>query len=42
MYYCNDKHVGFRRELLDKPVIEKGIELLSGEQFRKDVRTVMA
>lgn len=42
MYYCNGKHVGFRREILDKLVIEKEIELLCDEQFRKDVRTVMA
>lgn len=39
-YYCNDKHVGFRREILDKFVIEKGIELLSDEQYRKDVRSI--
>ena len=39
-YYCNDKHVGFRREILDKFVIEKGIELLSDEQYKKDVRSI--
>jgi len=39
-YYCNDKHIGFRREILDKFVVEKGIELLSDEQYKKDVETV--
>ena len=39
-YYCNDKHVGFRREILDKMVIEKGIELLGDEQYQKDVEAV--
>lgn len=41
-YYCNDKHVGFRREILDKLVIEKGIELLSDEQYQKDVQAIVA
>jgi len=39
-YYCNDKHVGFRREILDKLVIEKGIELLSDSQYQKTVQKV--
>ena len=39
-YYCNDYHVGFRREILDTLVIEKGIELLSDEQYHKDVLSV--
>ena len=37
-YYCNDYHVGFRREILDNLVIEKGLEMLSDEQYRKDVQ----
>ena len=37
-YYCNDKHIGFRREILDTLVVEKGIELLSDEQYQKDVQ----
>lgn len=41
-YYCNDYHVGFRREVLDSFVIEKGIELLSDENYRKDVETITA
>ena len=41
-YYCNDKHVGFRREILDILVIEKGIELLSDGQYQKDVETIVA
>ena len=41
-YYCNDKHVGFRREILDTLVIEKGIELLSDEQYQKDVLSIVA
>lgn len=40
-YYCNDKHVGFRRHILDNLVIEKGIELLSDEQYQKDVRSIV-
>lgn len=40
-YYCNDKHVGFRREILDDLVIEKGIELLSEKQYQKDVRSIV-
>lgn len=39
-YYCNDKHVGFRRKILDDLVIEKGIELLSDENYYKDVQTL--
>ena len=41
-YYCNDKHVGFRREILDSLVIEKGIELLSDEHYIKDVESIVA
>ena len=40
-YYCNDKHVGFRRHILDSLVIEKGIELLSDDQYQKDVRSIV-
>ena len=39
-YYCNDKHVGFRREILDKLVIEKGIELLSEENYKRTVKSI--
>lgn len=39
-YYCNDKHVGFRREILDKLVIEKGIELLSEENYKRTVESI--
>lgn len=39
-YYCNDKCVGFRREILDNLVIEKAIELLSDEQYNNDVRSI--
>lgn len=41
-YYCNDKHVGFRRAILDKLVIEKGLELLSDENYKKDVEAAIA
>jgi len=41
-YYCNDYHVGFRRELLDDLVITKAIELLSDAQFSKDVAALIA
>lgn len=40
-YYCNDKHIGFRRQILDNLVIEKGVELLSDEQYEKDVRSIV-
>ena len=40
-YYCNDKHVGFRRQILDNLIIEKGIELLSDDQYQKDVRSIV-
>ena len=40
-YYCNDKHVGFRREILDKLIVEKGIEMLSDDQYMKDVETIV-
>ena len=39
-YYCNGYHVGFRREILDNLVIEKGIEILSDEQYQKTVQNV--
>lgn len=41
-YYCNDKHVGFRRNILDNLVISKSIELLSDEQYMKDVKSIVA
>jgi len=41
-YYCNDKHVGFRREILDKLVVQKGIELLSDQQYQKDLEAVVS
>lgn len=41
-YYCNSKHVGFRREVLDTLIIEKGIELLSDEHYKKDVEAIVA
>lgn len=40
-YYCNDYHVGFRREIIDNLVIEKGIELLSDEKYQKDVESIV-
>lgn len=40
-YYCNDKHVGFRKEILEGLVIEKGIEMLSEKQFKRDVKCVL-
>lgn len=36
------KHIGFRREMLDTLVIEKGIELLSDSQYKKDVEAIVA
>lgn len=40
-YYCNDKHVGIRREIIEKLVIEKGIELLSDKHYQKDVKGIV-
>ena len=40
-YYCNDKHVGFRMKILDDLVIEKALELLSDEQYKITVNTVL-
>ena len=37
-----DYHVGFRREIIDNLVIEKGIELLSDEKYQKDVESIVA
>ena len=39
-YYCNDKHIGYRKQLLNDLVIEKSIELLSDEKYQKDVEYV--
>ena len=39
-YYCNDYHVGFRREIIDRLVIDKGLELLSDDQYSQTVRTI--
>lgn len=39
-YYCNDYHLGFRREIIEKLVIEKGLELLSEESYQNTVNTV--
>ena len=40
-YYCNDYHVGFRREIIDNLVITKGIELLSDENYKNDVEAIV-
>lgn len=39
-YYCNDYHVGFRREILDNLVIEKGIEILSEFDYQKTIQDI--
>ena len=39
-YYCNSYCVGFRREILDNLVIEKGIEILSDDNYQNDVQTI--
>jgi DNA invertase Pin-like site-specific DNA recombinase len=39
-YYCNDYHVGFRREVLDSLVVEKGIEILSDSSYQKTVQSI--
>lgn len=40
-YYCNDKHVGFRRAIIENLVITKGIELLSDENYKHDVESIV-
>lgn len=39
-YYCNDYHVGFRRELIESLVIEKGIELLSKDAVERATASI--
>lgn len=39
-YYCNEKHIGYRKQLLNDLIIEKSIELLSDEKYQKDVEYV--
>lgn len=34
-YYCNDYHVGFRREIIESLVIEKSFELLSKDSIER-------
>lgn len=36
-YYCNDYHVGFRREIIEEMVIQSGIELLSKNTVERAV-----
>lgn len=40
-YYCNSYHIGVRHEIIDDLIIEKAIELLSGEQWENDLRTLL-
>lgn len=39
-YYCNDYHVGYRQEIIESLVLEKAVELLSDEQYNKDVQSI--
>ena len=39
-YYCNDKHVGFRRQMLDDFIISKGIELLADDEYKHTVEAI--
>lgn len=41
-YYCNDKHIGYRKNILDNLVVSKGIELLSEEKYQEDVKTIVS
>ena len=41
-YYCNDKHIGYRKKYLDRMVIGKCIELLSEDRYQKDVEAIIA
>ena len=40
-YYCNQKHTGISREYLESFVLEKAIELLSDEQYEKDLDLIL-
>ena len=40
-YYCSHYHFGIRRELIEDLIIEKAIELLSGEQWEHDLSEIM-
>ena len=40
-YYCDQYHLGVRAEVIEPLVLEKAIELLSGDQWEKDCRTLV-
>lgn len=40
-YYCDHHHIGLRRSVIEPFIIEKCIELLSGEQYEKDRETLL-
>lgn len=40
-YYCNSYHIGIRRENIDDLIIDKAIDLLSGEQWEQDVECIV-
>ena len=39
-YFCNNYHVGIRRDIIEPMILEKAVDLLSGEQWENDYRTL--
>jgi len=40
-YYCDGYHIGVRRENIEDEILTKAIDLLSGEQWQNDLRTML-
>lgn len=40
-YYCNGYHIGVRREVIEDLIMEKAIELLSGDRWQQDLNTLL-
>ena len=40
-YYCSGYHIGVRREVIEDMIIDKAIELLSGDQWERDMNTLL-
>lgn len=39
-YYCHDYHIGVRREVIEDMVMEKAVELLTGDKWQNDLQTL--
>jgi DNA invertase Pin-like site-specific DNA recombinase len=40
-YYCNHYHYGIRREIIEPFILDKCIELLTGDQYKTDQETLL-